>query len=84
MSALSDLLMIERALGKGSRKERRDDPIKIYNRIKKLIDGKDKKKDDDKKGKWTTEDRICLGILMAFLAIPLAVMYTWVLHSLVR
>lgn len=87
MSALRDLLAIETALGSGMRPKEDLMTRYLMKQLKKMelkLGGDKKKEEEKKKGQWTVEDRICLGLIMAFAAVPLVTMYSWALRSLVR
>lgn len=85
MSALRDLLSIEAALGGGKDKDLFTRYLmKQLSKIEKRSGEDKKKQEESKKGKWTIEDRICLGLLLAFAAIPVGGTYLWFLRSLVR
>lgn len=86
MSALRDLLAIEGAL---EGRKAGIDPLAKYllKQLKKVEtkEGEKKKKEEEGKKKgWTLEDRICLGLLMAFLAVPLSLLWKLTLHSLAQ
>ncbi len=76
MSVIKDLLLLDRDQGKPDVFVRY--LLKQLNKVQKL---EDKKKQDAKKG-WTFEDRVCLGLLIAFGILPLALLYRWGLHIL--
>lgn len=79
MSAVRDLLEV---LNYRMDREKQDPMMKYLLRHIKKLEGDDKKKKEKEKKDWSIEDRICLGLLMAFLAIPLSALYLWVLKSL--
>ncbi len=73
MSVIKDLLLLDRDTVKETALEKY-----LRKKLRKLEDG-DKKKQDEKKKGWTFEDRVCLGLLLAFIAPPLALFYRWVI-----
>jgi hypothetical protein len=78
MSVIKDLLLLDRnGIGSGN------DAFAKY-LLKKLkkheIQQEQKKKDQHKH--WSFEDRVCLGLLIAFGILPLALLYRWGLHIL--
>ena len=76
MSVIKDLLLLD---SKMDRSGIQDPMVKfLLKRLKKAEGADAKKKLDAKKG-WTFEDRVCLGLLLAFVAPPLALFYRWVI-----
>ena len=75
MSVIKDLLLLDRDQGK-------PDYLTKYllKKLKKLEFEGDKKKQEEKKKGWSFEDRVCLGLLIAFGILPLAMFYRWALH----
>jgi hypothetical protein len=73
MSVIKDLLLLDRDQGKPDVFVRY--LLKQLNKQQKM---EREKKLKEKKG-WTFEDRVCLGLLLAFIAPPLALFYRWVI-----
>ena len=73
MSVIKDLLLLDRDGNKETALEKY-----LRKKLRKLEEGNKKKQDEKKKG-WTFEDRVCLGLLLAFIAPPLALFYRWVI-----
>lgn len=78
MSVIKDLLLLDKDGSKETSLEKY-----LRKKLKKFEASEEekKKKDKDKKG-WSFEDRVCLGLLMAFLAIPCALAYRLMWHIL--
>jgi hypothetical protein len=73
MSVIKDLLLLDRDQGKP------DIFVKyLLKQLHKVQKAEEEKKKKDKKG-WTFEDRVCLGLLLAFIAPPLALFYRWLI-----